>query len=239
MKRLNKLGYIALGAIIALTVSMTVPAVAASIQKQITAYYNGIKIYIDGELITPKDGNGKIVEPFVSDGTTYLPVRAVGEAFGKSVEWDGTTQSVYIGQKPGAVQYLTDICPAYQVSGSDYKEYSALKSGGAESFSLGGVKYLDGITLPVFEGRWGVYNFNSQYTSLSGVICHLDGTDSISDGGSIQFFCDDMLVKEIQVSTDMFPENFSISLVGVNQLKIVAVPTWNGGYVGIGNPILK
>ena len=33
-------------------------------------------------------------EPFIYDGTTYLPVRAVGEAVGKTVGWDGKTNTV-------------------------------------------------------------------------------------------------------------------------------------------------
>ena len=62
-------------------------------------FYNGIKIYVDGDKITPKDGNGKIVDPFIYDGTTYLPVRAVSEALGKQVAWDDKSNSVYIGQR--------------------------------------------------------------------------------------------------------------------------------------------
>ena len=61
--------------------------------------------------IEPADATGKIVEPFIYDGTTYLPVRAVGEAIGKSVTSDGATQSVYLGDKPGDVKYMMDICP--------------------------------------------------------------------------------------------------------------------------------
>ena len=37
-------------------------------------YYNNIKIYIDGAEIVPKDANGNTVEPFMMNGTTYLPV---------------------------------------------------------------------------------------------------------------------------------------------------------------------
>lgn len=61
--------------------------------------YNNIKIYINEELIEPKDANGNVVEPFIIDGTTYLPVRAVAEAFNKNVNWDGTTNTVLITTK--------------------------------------------------------------------------------------------------------------------------------------------
>jgi len=75
-------------------------ALAASTTRQLTAIYNNIKIYVDGELISPKDVNGKPTEPFIIEGSTYLPVRAVAEALGKPVDWDGPNQSVYIGTKP-------------------------------------------------------------------------------------------------------------------------------------------
>jgi hypothetical protein len=71
-----------------------------SATEYIQAAYNNIKIYVDGSLLTPRDGNGSIVEPFIYNGTTYLPVRAVGEAVGKSIGWDGATYSVYIGGAP-------------------------------------------------------------------------------------------------------------------------------------------
>lgn len=73
---------------------------ADSISKTVTAVYNNIKIVIDGKEITPKDANGNTVEPFIIDGTTYLPVRAIASALGEEVDWDGSTNTVYIGEKP-------------------------------------------------------------------------------------------------------------------------------------------
>ena len=90
-------GYV-LGAISVAVLGSTV--FAAPVQKTITAAYNDIKIYVDGALVQPKDASGKTVEPFISGGTTYLPVRAVGEAFNKEVKWDGDTNSVFIGTLP-------------------------------------------------------------------------------------------------------------------------------------------
>lgn len=54
---------------------------AGSGMKNIDVMYDNIKIYMDGELVKPKDANGQTVEPFIYNGTTYLPVRAVGNAY--------------------------------------------------------------------------------------------------------------------------------------------------------------
>lgn len=100
MRKKNFLSYVAGFLTAAALFGFCVPTLAASIQKQLTATYKDIKLYVDGKEVVPKDAGGNVVEPFVSNGTTYLPVRAVGEALGKEVTWDGTTNTVYIGQKP-------------------------------------------------------------------------------------------------------------------------------------------
>lgn len=60
---------------------------------------NGIKIIIDGKQFEPTDANGDSVEPFIYNGTTYLPVRAIGNAFNKDVNWDAENYTVIIGSK--------------------------------------------------------------------------------------------------------------------------------------------
>ena len=85
------------GVVMTVTViSFTSQTSAANLSKNISASYQNIKIYVDGAAVNTKDTN----EPFISSGVTYLPVRAVGEAFGKTVDWDGVSKTVYIGVKP-------------------------------------------------------------------------------------------------------------------------------------------
>ncbi len=69
--------------------------------------YNNIKIQIEGEEITPLDANGNAVEPFIVNGTTYLPVRAISNALGKYVTWDASSNTVKIySEKPDDTQVL-------------------------------------------------------------------------------------------------------------------------------------
>ena len=58
--------------------------------------FRDIKISLNGNEFIPKDANGKTVEPFIIDGTTYLPVRGVAEALGLLVDWDGDTFTVML-----------------------------------------------------------------------------------------------------------------------------------------------
>lgn len=76
-----------------------------------TLFYNSIKIMLDGKEIVPTDGNGNTIEPFIIDGTTYLPVRGVSSALGLDVSWDEQTKTVKLntpGAFPGAVQVYDD-----------------------------------------------------------------------------------------------------------------------------------
>ena len=48
---------------------------AKSKTEMIEVLYNNIKIYKDNVLCELKDANGTVIEPFIYNGTTYLPVR--------------------------------------------------------------------------------------------------------------------------------------------------------------------
>ncbi len=111
-------GFLAGASVAVILCSTTV--FADSISKAVTAVYNNIKIVIDGEEITPKDANGNVVEPFIVDGTTYLPVRAVASALGKDVNWDGNTNTVYIGEMPvNKNQFSVDISTLESFAGTN------------------------------------------------------------------------------------------------------------------------
>lgn len=60
------------------------------------AIYDSIKVMVNGNEITMTDADGNTVEPFIVNGTTYLPVRAVGNALGKNVYWDENAKAVNI-----------------------------------------------------------------------------------------------------------------------------------------------
>ena len=94
-----------IGVLATVAVASVINVAAEEIYKNVAIAYNNIKICIDGTYLEPKDANGNPVEPFTMDGTTYLPVRAVAGAFGKEVDWDGETNTVYLGAKPGENKY--------------------------------------------------------------------------------------------------------------------------------------
>lgn len=98
----NSTSFVAGLATAGMVLSLAFGAGATAREEMIKAEFADIKIVMDGQQLTPKDANGKTVEPFIWNGTTYLPVRAVGAAVGKDVSWDGDTKTVYLGAKEQA-----------------------------------------------------------------------------------------------------------------------------------------
>lgn len=62
-----------------------------------------VNIFIGGNLFQAHDALGNVVYPVLQDGTTYLPIRAVGEAFGYSVFWDDATKTANLFSSLGDV----------------------------------------------------------------------------------------------------------------------------------------
>lgn len=56
--------------------------------------HRDMTIIVDGKVQSFEDANGSKVYPILYNGTTYLPVRAIGNLMKKDVGWDGTTKTI-------------------------------------------------------------------------------------------------------------------------------------------------
>jgi hypothetical protein len=71
----------------------TASAYAATGGNMIEVFYNIKDIKINKVSSMPAEE-----KPFVFNGTTYVPLRFVAEAFGQKVDWEGATQTILIGE---------------------------------------------------------------------------------------------------------------------------------------------
>lgn len=104
---------------------------------------NTVRIVVDGREIHPTDANGNSVSPIVQNGTTYLPVRAVADALGKAVYWDGPNYTVYIGEMDGELDY-----PTYELSIDDNIGDYCYEADGDYLTDNYGNSYRSGIQIP-------------------------------------------------------------------------------------------
>lgn len=90
----------------------------ASIES-IQAYINrDIKFSVDKATWVPKDPDGKVLAPVIYDGSSYLPVRALANATGMSIDWESETNTIIIDTKRTPI-----------TAGVPYKDASSYKSG--------------------------------------------------------------------------------------------------------------
>lgn len=182
---------------------------ARVVTKNITVEYADIKLVVDGVQVTPKDANGAVVEPFVYNGTTYLPVRAVGNAISKEVAWDGTTKTVYIGDVPG--QSNNKYLEPYQKYGAGVYSGNA-----AKSFSMMGKKYTQGITMNYED--YADYSLNGHYESVSFDVGHIDSSNS--GAATLYVYADGEIVQQIELTGDMKTKHVEVKVDNALQMKL-------------------
>ena len=217
MKRTLRTRLIA-GAAALVLLAGTAVAANSVITKTIQANYMGIKIVVDGVEITPKDANGKVVEPFASEGTTYLPVRAIGEALDKDVTWDGSTATVYVGDVPGqATNWMTKL-PPYQINTNYSKIYDG--SDPKSYMTVAGNKITQGVHLEGSQKNPGyaLWNTNLQYSYMTFTVGHIDG-DSDRDI-NLDVYLDGNLAQSYTVCWDQAPQTITVPLNRASNVKL-------------------
>ena len=69
---------------------------AANIYRKTITVTSGVNVEFNNEAIDMTDANGKAVEAFIYNGTTYVPIRAVSNAFGADIGYDRNTQTISV-----------------------------------------------------------------------------------------------------------------------------------------------
>lgn len=117
-----------------LLVGMIGTAVAAYTRDE-TLHFRGIKLMVDGKEIAVTDSTGAPTEPFIINGTTYLPVGNVAKIVGYNVKWDGETSTVIL-ESPDYVPPAEPAAPSTieqenaLATAKSYLKYSAFSRQG-------------------------------------------------------------------------------------------------------------
>ncbi len=206
------------GIIVGATLMSVIPAVAKNVQEKIDVIYRDIKVNVDGELL---DTTG--TEPFIYQGTTYLPVRKVAEALDKKVDWDGATATVSIGSPKGAAVSIFDVMKPYAAN------YCTIYSGN-DKFEFLGAERKNGVMFDDVS-PYLTFNTDGNYKELT----FETGMDNY--GGVMEIYADDKLVQEVDVPGSDSPKKVTVDLTGVLQIKLI--PTGNFYNCGCWNMNIK
>lgn len=193
--------------------AFTVAASSSLAGKMIEVFY-GVDIYLDDVLLDTKDANGNPVEAFIYNGTTYLPVRAVSEAVGKNVQWEGKTRSVYLGKHTGEK-------PAVWLKDMDYFTYN---NGVFEDIGTAkdntNVSHSNCILSTDYPTDC-TYLLNGQYSKITGCFFLRYEYRSHSNQPTFKIYGDGELLYEAKVKAGVTPIDFSVDLTGVLELRVV------------------
>ena len=201
----------------------SVSAWAKSGNEYISAMFNNIKIVVDGTQIQPKDANGNPIEPFIVNGTTYLPVRAVANAVGKEVYWDGPNWTVFLGSMNGALQSPSLKLEDAVSIGADWaglKRSSILTDNYHNTYSI--ASHTGGTHIPY---TWETL-LNMKYSKFKGTAYIPLGTTSNAES-SFRIEADGQIIfSSPTMSKTSPPVKLDVNITGCNDFKIIVI---NGG----------
>ena len=143
---------------------------AANLTKKIDVLYDDIKILSNNIEFMPVDEQGSQVEPFIYEGTTYLPVRAVSEALGKNVSWDSETKTVMVNDNEDIEYSKISIRNFFKLFSE--KRYDEMKN--FTSGSVAGYEFSEGV-------------FGMKEASLDGII--YAGNKELENENKFAFIC--------------------------------------------------
>lgn len=233
MKHTNKRSFL-LGVLTALLVICMVPAALALTNRKIDVS-TGIRIYVNDSQINPTDSAGNPIEAFIYNGTTYLPVRAISDALGTPVQWDGRTQSVYIGRH-------TSSTPAVYLSQMDYFNKGSNDKWLFEELlkdNLGN-EHTHTICMSRNEEYGTItYKLNGQYRRMTAVYFQKFTNRSSSNTTTLIISGDGRELWRGNISAKTDPANLNIDVTGVLELTIeYPKGTKCSGYTGLGEVAL-
>lgn len=220
MKKWNFKSFLAGVMLMALVMGLGVPALASSLVTK-ELYYNDIQIRLNGQTIIPKDASGNVVQPFVINGTTYLPIRAVASALGLNVEWDGKNQTVILGNDPekgvpakwlGEMETFTGTGVEVKIQkDGQYDSYTTANNG----------QTFDRYYYPK-EGTGTTYLLKGQYTRFTGTLYIPEYMKSTAANSRFLVYLDDELAyTSKQVGVGIEPIDFSVDVSGAYKMEIV------------------
>lgn len=144
---------------IAMLMLVGLPVTALAASGTIRIEISPISVLVDGEVFQPKDANGNDVMVFTYNGTTYAPLRALAEAYGLEVGYDGERHIVTVNSWPTQTQPpIADTGYASFEKQWTVKEKPVTNYGNEKIFT---VTYSGDLSRSEFKEWWKSYDLST------------------------------------------------------------------------------
>lgn len=186
---------------------------------KIDAYY-GVKLIQNGVDKTPVDQE---LKPFIANGSTFVPLKVIGDLVKVDVKWDGDNNSVIIGEKIKSVSLSSPSNtvingPEFAKNSPDFldiKQNQPMKVNkvdyGSNGFTIKHLGYEGIVTFPL----------NGQYSNLSLTLGYDDiGSSRYGTSRHVTFLDQDGKVLEERTIGPGATQDLSINVKGVLKLQV-------------------
>jgi len=206
---------IILSCILIFSITGSVSATVA--KKNLALTYNNIKIKVNGTAITPTDASGNAVEPFVINGTTYLPVRAVANAMGMNVSWNAENCTVSLDKKTATNSYYADAAFIYgklaetsaQISGLNQQIFALSMM--IMSSETTGKSAMENISK---EHKNSISSLKTMVNEMSAFVVAYSKSERSAYFGDAETLCDKLYVSMTYIDALSATNDYFISCMG-------------------------
>ena len=142
---------------IAMLLLVGLPVTALAVSGAIRIEVSPISVLMDGEVFQPKDAKGNDVMVFTYNGTTYAPLRALAEAYGLEVGYDGERNIATVSQQPAQTQV-----PVADTGYAGFEKQWTVKEKPVTNYGS------EKIYTAAYSGSLSMSEFKTWWKSLSG-----------------------------------------------------------------------
>jgi hypothetical protein len=201
----------------------------------------GVNVSVNGQAVQ-FDADSR---PFIMDGRTFLPVRAIADIAGLNVNFDSATNTVLLTSDgsvpppPPARERIPLITAApYLERNSSLRAngFSAAEADAHIAFRdvvMGGTTYVGALRFMSLNSNPGgatlytPHNLGGRYNLLTGHLGSIDGMASFDI--TVRFFGDNVLLQSYSLTANAPPIQINVPVTGVSTLRIEFVyPRVNG-----------
>ena len=211
----------------------TVTAFSAD-TRTIEATFGNFRTYLFDQEFTVRNTQGEVLQPFMYNGSLYLPAEAILHAMGENASWDATTGVFRFGSVDAPptrerVQLQT-AAPFFDTGWSGTGNMGRASVSEVAAVEMGGVTYHNVLrfrTNNVSHGIWttahnsrafSLHNLNGQYRLLSGYVGRIDG--SVMTNARVDFIGDGELLQSHDLDATAMPIPVNVLVEGVRQLRV-------------------
>lgn len=199
--------------VLVMVMCMAVGAFAATNLQEIKAYLNhDLAIRYDGELQTMYDANGNRVLPISYNGTTYLPIRAVGNMMGIDVGYDAENYQVLLGKTGKAIDFIENFTPYAKCDHGMFGYYWHYKEADNKYITIGSETYTKMIRFDDRDNCRGYYDIGAKYDTLTFSV-YSDNDRILKIVGD-----NDQVLATIEVKGSALPKEYTVRVTGVQQI---------------------